>query len=234
MKNLLISLSLIIIIGFYLYGRTIWISVYYKFVGKRTVEEVVNQYKTNVEQRLKPYFAKSSLAYPPKNLALLAFKQEKLLELWTDENGKKKFIISYKIQAASGHSGPKLREGDRQVPEGMYKISGLNPNSSYHLSMKLNYPNEYDLKYAQQEGRNEPGTNIFIHGDSASIGCLAMGDIVIEELFILVHEVGRKNVTVIISPYDFRNKAKQNIDGPVWLPELYSNIRLQLKGYVVK
>ena len=234
MKNLLISLSLIIIIGFYLYGRTIWIPVYYKFVGKRTVEEVVNQYKTNVEQRLKPYFAKSSLAYPPKNLALLAFKQEKLLELWTDENGKKKFITSYKIQAASGHLGPKLREGDRQVPEGIYKISGLNPNSSYHLSMKLNYPNEYDLKYAQQEGRNEPGTNIFIHGDSASIGCLAMGDIVIEELFILVHEVGRKNVTVIISPYDFRNKAKQNIDGPVWLPELYSNIRLQLKGYVVK
>jgi murein L,D-transpeptidase YafK len=74
------------------------------------------------------------------------------------------------MKRASGKAGPKLREGDGQVPEGIYRIDGLNPNSSYHLSLKLNYPNDFDLEQARTEGRTELGGDIFIHGKAVSIG----------------------------------------------------------------
>jgi len=121
--------------------------------------------------------------------------------------------------------GPKLREGDRQVPEGIYQVSWLNPNSSYHLSLKLNYPNDFDLKWAKEESRSEPGTNIFIHGKAVSIGCLAMGDSAIEELFLLTDAVGKEQVRVIISPVDPRLKTLTNNDtNKEWVGVLYQNI----------
>lgn len=129
------------------------------------------------------------------------------------------------ITAASGKSGPKLREGDRQVPEGVYKLVGLNPNSSYHLSMKLNYPNEFDRYWANKEGRTNPGSDIFIHGKAVSIGCIAVGDDAIEELFYIVHKVGIEKVKVVISPRDPRKNALAgNSDSPEWTEELYKNI----------
>ena len=77
--------------------------------------------------------------------------------------------------------------------------------------MKLNYPNEFDLAHAKIEGRTKPGSNIFIHGKAVSIGCLAMGDKTIEELFILANDVGINNITVVISPLDPRvNILKYN------------------------
>jgi murein L,D-transpeptidase YafK len=96
--------------------------------------------------------------------------------------------------------GPKLREGDRQVPEGVYRIASLNPNSRFHLSMEVNYPNDFDRAMAAKDGRVNLGGQIFIHGGTASIGCLAMGDAVIERLFVLVARVGRENVRVVIAP----------------------------------
>jgi murein L,D-transpeptidase YafK len=124
--------------------------------------------------------------------------------VWVETSGQVVFIHSYSVLAASGHNGPKLREGDRQVPEGFYRITSLNPNSSYHLSIKLNYPNAFDQQHADEEGRDHLGGDIFIHGKAASIGCLAMGDPAIEELFVMVEKVGRSNVQVIIAPHDPR------------------------------
>jgi L,D-transpeptidase catalytic domain len=95
--------------------------------------------------------------------------------VWVETSGQVVFIHSYSVLVASGHNGPKLREGDRQVPEGFYRITSLNPNSSYHLSIKLNYPNAFDQQHADEEGRDRLGGDIFIHGKAASIGCLAMG-----------------------------------------------------------
>ena len=74
------------------------------------------------------------------------------------------------------------------MPEGVYRIVALNPNSSYHLSMKLDYPTEFDLSKARAEGRTRPGSDIFIHGKAVSIGCVAVGDDAIEEIFVLVRE----------------------------------------------
>ena len=87
------------------------------------------------------------------------------------------FVLADPILAASGVSGPK-REGDKQVPEGFYRIELLNPNSRYHLSLRVNYPNADDLERARQDGRalSTLGGDIMIHGGSASIGCLALGD----------------------------------------------------------
>jgi murein L,D-transpeptidase YafK len=166
-------------------------------------------------------------------VTLIALKQEKKLELWARDSGEFRFIRNYNIQAASGVAGPKLRQGDKQVPEGIYRIAGLNPNSHYHLSMKINYPNEFDLFHAGQEGRIAPGSDIFIHGKAVSIGCLAMGDEVIDELFVLTAQVGAENVKVVIAPHDLRNHPlkSESKSLPRWTPVLYSIISQEMKPY---
>jgi len=206
-----------------------------KIYGKRTVSDVIDVYEDKTKKALLPLFEQHGINYPPNNLALIAFKDSKKLELWASNNEMDySHITTYEIKAASGVIGPKLREGDRQVPEGIYKVIGFNPNSSYHLSMKLNYPNAFDLHHAKAEGRKEPGTNIFIHGRSLSIGCLAMGDEVIENLFSLVYATGKSNTKIIISPTDpsIRNLAVPE-GAPEWTGELYKNIKKQY-GTVTK
>jgi len=191
-------------------------------------------YGVDARKKLLPYFKKADTSYPPGKLTFLGIKGEKILELWaSDDSEKYSFIRSYEIKKLSGIHGPKLSEGDKQVPEGIYKIIGLNPNSSYHLSMKINYPNEFDLIYAKKENRIKPGTNIFIHGKSVSIGCLAMGDRAIEELFVLAKDVGINNISVIISPADPR-KDKLVYDEnthPQWVNDLYKNIKKEFSKY---
>ncbi len=212
---------------FYQYGRGIWHPVALKVYGKKNVSEVIHTYQKSTKQALLPLLAQHGVNYPPSKLALIAFKDSEKLELWaSNEDGHYSHITTYEIQGASGVLGPKLREGDRQVPEGLYKIIGFNPNSSYHLSMKLNYPNAFDLLHAKAEGRNEPGSNIFIHGRDLSIGCLAMGDVVIEQLFTLVYATGKVNTEVIISPTDpSLQKLKVPLQAPKWTADLYEDIK---------
>ncbi|WAK03831.1 L,D-transpeptidase family protein [Methylobacter sp. YRD-M1] len=200
--------------------------------GQRTVQDVLQMYGAYATNKLKPHFDKAKVAYPPREVTFIALKQEKKLELWARDSGEFRFIRDYRIRAASGVSGPKLREGDMQVPEGIYRIAGLNPNSHFHLSMKLNYPNEFDLFHAWQEGRSDPGSDIFIHGKANSLGCLAMDDETIEELFVLAAHVGAENVKVVIAPHDPRTfPLKADIGGlPAWAPELYSRISREIKA----
>lgn len=200
--------------------------------GQRTVEDVLQIYGAYATSKLKPYFDKTKVTYPPREVALIALKQEMKLELWARDSGEFRFIRHYRIHAASGVSGPKLRQGDMQVPEGIYRIAELNPNSHFHLSMKLNYPNEFDLFHAWQEGRADPGSDIFIHGKAKSLGCLAMDDETIEELFILTEHVGAGNVKVVIAPHDPRTfPLEADIEGlPKWTPELYSRISREIKA----
>ena len=207
-------------------GRSIWYPIAAKFMSKKTVDDVIRQYGSDAKRSLTPSFESSGVTYPPAKLALVAFKNTAELHVWAaNQDNQYVRIKTYPNQAASGELGPKLREGDRQVPEGLYKISSFNPNSAYHLSMKINYPNEFDLKHANAEGREQPGSNIFIHGKAVSIGCLAMGDEAIEELFTLVHDVGRQHTQVIISPVDPSiQKLVVPRDAPEWTSDLYRNI----------
>lgn len=175
------------------------------------------------------------MAYPPKKIAFLAFKKEKLFELWAENDGKWRFVHAYQMTAASGMAGPKLREGDLQVPEGLYRITVLNPNSSYHLSMRLNYPNAFDQAKGKWDKREHLGGDIYIHGRDVSIGCIALGDEAIEGLFYLVHKMGRDNVDVVIAPMDFRlpGELPQVRYNPPWLTELYTGIKKELARFPI-
>lgn len=126
----------------------------------------------------------ASLTYPVRKIYIRAFKEERELEVWgSDEaSGPYSLIQTYKVAAASGELGPKRKEGDRQVPEGFYFIDRFNPNSSYHLSLGLDYPNASDKILSD---RQKPGSDIFIHGNQVSIGCLAMTDDKIKEIYLL-------------------------------------------------
>lgn len=199
----------------------------------RTISDVNNELGAKVKAALSPAFNKCGLNYPPQQIAFLFFKQEKKMELWAKNEADWIHVKQYPILAASGTAGPKLKEGDQQVPEGIYKIEYLNPNSNYHLSMKLNYPNTFDQAQAKFDNRNSLGGDIFIHGKAVSIGCLAMGDDAAEQLFILAHLVGIKNMHVIISPKDSRPKTigLSQKPNPQWLPVLYTNIDKELKAF---
>lgn len=218
---------------FYVYGRSFWVPFVQKIYGKRTVAEVVEDYGQSARQRMAPFFHSAGVSYPPENIVLLGIKDTAQLELWVDVEGKPYFIRSYPVQALSGVAGPKLREGDQQVPEGIYRIDGMNPNSAFHLSLKLNYPNTFDMKHAVLEGRDQnPGSNIFIHGKAVSVGCLAMGDEVIEELFVLVSDAGRHNIKVVIAPRDPRKDPLDTDMEPSWIGELYTSLNAEFARFV--
>jgi len=235
-----VALSLTIIalltagaVVFHRVGRAIWYPVYRSVAGSLTVEDVLREYGPAAEQRLRPSFVQAGLPYPPARVTLLVFKQEKVLEFWAEGNGRRAFVRSYPILAASGRAGPKLREGDRQVPEGIYQIIALNPNSSYHLSMQVDYPNRFDREKAAGEGRTNLGGEIFIHGKAVSIGCIAVGDEAIEELFCLVARVGAPHVKVIIAPSDLRRgpAVADLATQPRWVPELYARLAAELRAF---
>jgi murein L,D-transpeptidase YafK len=106
------------------------------------------------------------------------------MEVWVREsdNGPFKYFKSYKVCMQSGTMGPKRMEGDYQVPEGFYYINEFNPNSNYHLSLGINYPNASDRILSDH---SQPGSDIYIHGNCVSTGCIAIADLPIEELYIL-------------------------------------------------
>lgn len=228
---ILLALSLVRI-G-YKYGRSVWGPVYVSVRGQRQVSDVVARNGHSARLRLQSYFDNARIAYPPTKATFLAFKQEKTLELWADKGPRWVYVRSYPVLAASGQAGPKLRQGDCQVPEGIYRVDWLNPNSSYYLSIKINYPNNFDRQKAALDKRTDLGGDIFIHGKDVSIGCLAMGDEAIEELFTLVNDVGKDRIRVIIAPNDIRKSAhviNSNSNIP-WLPELYGILSQELKEY---
>jgi len=188
------------------------------------------------EARLTPYFAAQAIPYPPPAAAFVALKEEGRLELWAQTDAGWRFVRSYLIRATSGRLGPKLREGDRQVPEGVYRISALNPNSRYHLSMRLDYPNAFDRARAADEGRSRLGGDIMIHGDRVSIGCIAVGDVAVEELYALASRLGPEGVRVVVSPLDLRRVAPEAAieragAASPWLGELYGSIARALAEF---
>ena len=198
----------------------------------RSIADVLARYGPSARGRLAPHFRRAGVAYPPREIAILAFKDEERVAVWARGASGWRFIRRYPILAASGHAGPKLLQGDLQVPEGIYRIAHLNPNSSYHLSMKVNYPNDFDRRMAARDRRTRLGGDIFIHGRDVSIGCIAIGDRAIEELFTLVAETGHSRVKVIIAPNDLRSEgAIFHEDAPRWAGALYRELQAALADF---
>lgn len=137
-----------------------------------------------LEDSLKKQFEDRHLAWPPQSIYIRSFKYDRQLEVWVKNEGKESFKLfkTYKVCMQSGTTGPKRMEGDYQIPEGFYYINEFNPNSKYHLSLGLNYPNASDRILSDSL---RPGGAIYIHGNCVSTGCIAISDLPIEELFII-------------------------------------------------
>jgi len=143
------------------------------------------------------------------------FKEERELELWVGKGSNYKLFRTYPVAAMSGKLGPKLREGDRQAPEGFYFVSPsrMNPNSRFHLSLNLGYPNKYD----QTWGRT--GSALMIHGNQVSIGCFAMTDAKVEEIYVLSEGAlrnGQKFFRVHVFPFRMTKRRMDEARSSRW------------------
>ena len=229
-------LSLLLVFALCLYPfrehfRRPAILVYQIMRGRKTLAGRVAEYSDVVHHRLGPAFASVHEAYPPQKVTLVGIKAARILQVWVaGADGEWKHLKDYPVLGMSGGLGPKLADGDGQAPEGLYRVESLNPNSIIHLSLRLNYPNADDLRHAQLDGRTQLGTDIMIHGGTASGGCLAMGDPAAEDLFVLVAETGIPNVSIILTPVDFSKSAlpAKTLPLPKWSDELYASIKVEL------
>lgn len=143
-----------------------------------------------------------------------AFKSEGILEVWAANATENKYRIltEFRICQSSGTIGPKRKEGDLQVPEGFYTINHFNPESNFHLSLGINYPNKSDKVFSD---KNHPGGAIYIHGSCVTIGCLPITDDKIKELYLLAVEA--------------RNSGQTNIQAHIFPMKLTDSNMLRLK-----
>jgi len=158
--------------------------------------------RATAQPRLEARFRQAGLRYPAKEIFLRVFKMEGELELWARNDAGAPFTLvgTYAICAASGTVGPKRREGDLQVPEGFYHVSGFNPWSNFLLSLRLDYPNASDRILGD---RRHPGGDIFIHGSCVTIGCIPLRDEPIAEVYLAAvdaRSAGQRRVPVHIFP----------------------------------
>ena len=217
------------------FGGSLWHSVWVRIKGARTVEEVVRELDDRNAAKVHARLQDAGFSDYPSRISIVAIKHEKVLEVWgaNMETGWR-LVQSVPFTGTSGKLGPKLKEGDRQIPEGIYGIEYLNPNSRFHLSMKIDYPNEFDREMARRDGRTNLGNDIMIHGSFVTVGCIPIGDDRIEEVFLLVAKAGIENTRVIISPVDPRKAvAFPEIDSVDWENELYELIRKVIGDFLV-
>jgi murein L,D-transpeptidase YafK len=154
------------------------------------------------ESIVKAYFVEKKVSFERYHLFLRGLKKEMKIEAWVREPGKTQFILlrTYDFCATSGALGPKRREGDLQIPEGIYHINHFNPLSDFHLSLGLNYPNASDKILGDKKN---PGSAIYIHGNCVTIGCIPLTDDKIKELYVLSVEAknnGQDKIAVHIFP----------------------------------
>jgi murein L,D-transpeptidase YafK len=157
---------------------------------------------------------------------LRIFKLESELELWIEKDGRFVHFATYPICRWSGQLGPKLKEGDRQAPEGFYTVAAeqLNPNSRMHRSFSLGFPNAFD----QAHGRT--GSFLMVHGGCASTGCYAVTDPVVDEIWRLVTAAldnGQMRFPVHVFPFRMTDRNLRWRRGNLW-EDFWADLK---KGY---
>lgn len=130
------------------------------------------------------------------------FKHEGELEMWLKNKTDQKYTFFKKLAvcAASGDLGPKRREGDGQVPEGIYDVPFFNPNSNYYLALKVGYPNKSDRVLA----KGPTGGDIMIHGNCVTIGCIPLQDDPVKEVYMCCVEAKNKNNSIRVEIFPCR------------------------------
>ncbi len=183
-------------------------------IGNDRLAEV----RSRMEPPLRQTLTEAGLRYgAPVYLRVL--KEPMELELWMEKGASDRWQLfkRYRIANHSGTLGPKQREGDLQAPEGFYEVTlnRLNPRSNFHLSFDLGYPNAYD----RHHGRT--GSLIMVHGSNVSIGCFAMTDPVIEEIYLLLEAAlrgGQNAVPVHCFPFRPTEERLAEAAESEWLP----------------
>jgi murein L,D-transpeptidase YafK len=173
------------------------------------------------EELLKKEFEKKGLTYPAKYMFIRSFKLDSEMEIWVKNNASDTFRLfkSYRVCTLSGKMGPKRKEGDRQVPEGFYYINDFNPNSNYHLSLGINYPNFSDRILSDAKN---PGGEIYIHGNCITVGCIPLTDEFIDEVYIMAvnaKNAGQDFIPVHVFPVKFGNAGSMNYLGTFTLTD---------------
>lgn len=146
-------------------------------------------------------------------LCINAYKSEEKLEVWLKKPSEAKFRLFkiYDFCEHSGTLGPKVMEGDLQTPEGFYQINIFNPESSYHLSLGIDYPNNVDL--TRTGPANKPGGDIYIHGNCVTVGCIPLTDEKIKEVYLLAifaKNGGQNTMPVNIFPFKMDEPNMKN------------------------
>lgn len=205
----------------------------YTFIDyQRTIPKITDILKRK-EDTLKKQFIEKNLAWPAKYLYIRSFKYDSKLEVWVKSSIKEQFKLfkTYKVCALAGTLGPKRMEGDYQVPEGFYHINEFNPNSQYHVSLGLNYPNLSDRILSDSV---QPGGAIYIHGSCVTTGCIPITNQQIEELYILAaysKNQGQDFIPVHIFPIDFKNeKSDEYLKRYLQTFSEYSPLAIRLKN----
>jgi murein L,D-transpeptidase YafK len=146
------------------------------------------------------------------------FKEESELEIWKQRSdGHYYHFKTYPICAWSGDLGPKLAQGDKQAPEGFYRVARnqMNPNSQFHLSFNLGYPNSFDKSHRRT------GHALMVHGKCTSAGCYAMTDAIMEEIYALAREAfigGQETIHVHAFPFRMTDANLQRHKASPWMP----------------
>lgn len=161
-------------------------------------EDRVAAARKRAGETVRELFRAAGVDYPADELYIRAFKHEKVVEAWAGKKGKPLVKVKeWPFCYASGNLGPKRRQGDLQVPEGFYRVVHFNPRSNFHLSLGVDYPNASDRILGE---KGKLGGDIYIHGSCASIGCIAIEDGPIEELYLMALDAKTRPIRTDIFP----------------------------------
>ena len=195
----MVRIVLILTLIFFGFGQTDFITQQKKYERVRKAFAEKEQF---VNSNLKAHQLKPS----EFQLLLVAFKEEKVLELYGKNKSAAEYQLlqTYPVCATSGELGPKRKQGDNQIPEGFYHINRFNPASNFYLSLGLNYPNKSDKIKTKTLNTGGAGGDIFIHGSCVTIGCLPMTDDKIKEIYVytvLAKNNGQDEIPVYVFPF---------------------------------
>lgn len=185
----------------------------------------VRHARTAKLQEVEELLARVGVSFPPRRLLLRVFKREEVVEVWaaSRDRGPLVHAATYAVCAMSGKLGPKRRAGDYQVPEGFYHLDYYNRRSAFHLSFRVNYPNDSDRILG---AAGSLGGDIMFHGNCVSIGCVSMGDERIEELWVMTRSLadeGRKVHVHMLPARDMAGLIEESDDAQ--LTAFWSNLK---------
>ncbi len=199
--------------------------------SEKLLDKRVKSLIPRVEKRLKKAFVQKNLSYPPYHVTVLYIKDQKKVYVYAgDSASDTRFVQQYEVLASIGSGLPKRTANDNQFPEGIYPLKDASvARDPKYISLRIDYPNEFDQAIAEREKIKILPTDIVIHGTSTTTRGLAIGNSAIEELFVLAANGVTKEYRFVFVPTDLREQRREKlVDSPPWLEELDRILLLEM------